>query len=434
MLELFSYLIKTICSTDMFKGKNTIIFDFDGTLADTWDIHAAAWTTTLKKLKKTAETSRITELLDKGFSSFDIGRTLFSNKRLAKKAAQNKRTLFNKSFKKNARIFLQAERLIKELFKKNYNLIILTSHSSGALRNLIKRNGLEKYFCLILEAPFIDKRNLNKKKLIEILRKNGIEHKKSVYVGDSSCDLDFSRRAGIPCILIKNDHINKKALNGADYVATRLKEIATLFPKKDTTLDKGLPLIKKEIKRLSSLQKKVVVGISGATASGKSFIASEIKAPVLALDNYYKDGRILKKEKIDFYEPPSLYLNRACHDIKKWLKGGQARVPVYDIKNYRRAGFRILPKSNVLIIDGLFALLNPLTPLIDLGIFVDCAAAERLNRKIRRALIEKRSRDAKNTKKRFKTVVEPTYKKYIDIQKRQASIIINNNAKIRHLS
>ena len=129
----------------------------------------------------------------------------------------------------------------------------------------------------------------------------------------------------------------------------------------------------------SAVHKPVVVGIAGGTASGKSTLSQRIKQaldgqPVLLLrmDDYFVSRKprmlapITGREYEDFNHPDSFDLAGLVHDLDA----------------HRRA-----QEADVIIVEGLMTLWHePLRERLDLAIYVDALADERIVRRLRRNL------------------------------------------------
>lgn len=181
--------------------------------------------------------------------------------------------------------------------------------------------------------------------------------------------------------------------------------------------------------------KPLVIGIAGGTGSGKTTVARKIakrigdeNVIILEHDSYYKDitqfeGK--KIEEINFDHPDALDTKLLIEHVKA-LKNRQAvDVPIYDFATYRR-----LPKvkhiepKDVIIIEGILVFVEKeLRDLMDIKIFVDTDADERVLRRIRRDILE-RGRTLESVINQYISTVKPSHLEFVEPSKRWADIII----------
>jgi uridine kinase len=106
-----------------------------------------------------------------------------------------------------------------------------------------------------------------------------------------------------------------------------------------------------------------VVLLAGPSGSGKTRLAGASGLPVLALDDFYRDGddpqMPLQQELgiVDWDDPRSWDAARAVHTLVEICRHGYADVPVYDIAHDRSTDMRRFDVggSSVFVAEGLFA-------------------------------------------------------------------------------
>ena len=193
----------------------------------------------------------------------------------------------------------------------------------------------------------------------------------------------------------------------------------------------------------------LIIGIAGGTGSGKTTVVKKIieKIPenqvaVLPQDSYYRDnGFLTKEEKLNFNfdHPNSIEFELLVEHIKQLKKGKTIQQPIYSYISCTRSEETILVKpAEVIIIEGILVLTNPdLRDLMDIKVFVDADADDRLSRVISRDIVE-RGRTAEMVLERYSKTVKPMHLQFIEPTKRYADIIIpqggNNKVAINILS
>lgn len=177
-----------------------------------------------------------------------------------------------------------------------------------------------------------------------------------------------------------------------------------------------------------------IVGIAGGSASGKTTIVNIIKElfqndiEVISHDNYYlanDDKTLEERANLNYDHPSSFETSKLIEDIKKLKNGEVIYRPVYDYTKHTRAKeeVAVYPK-NVVIIEGILILENKeLRDLMDIKVFVDTDADERLMRRIRRDMKE-RGRSVDSVLNQYATTVKLMHEQFVEPSKKYADIII----------
>ncbi|WP_342252809.1 uridine kinase [Spiroplasma endosymbiont of Zeiraphera isertana] len=178
-----------------------------------------------------------------------------------------------------------------------------------------------------------------------------------------------------------------------------------------------------------------LIAIAGGSASGKTTVAETIaeacnKKNVIfvQMDNYYRDLSNLKVEerkKTNFDHPNAIDMKLLIHDLEQLLLGNAIEEPIYDFKiNSRSKNTEIIGPGDVIILDGIFALENPIIrELSTIKIFVDTDSDTRLLRRIKRD-VSFRNRTLDSVLQQYALTVKPMHDAFVEPTKRYADIII----------
>lgn len=181
-------------------------------------------------------------------------------------------------------------------------------------------------------------------------------------------------------------------------------------------------------------RKICVLGVAGGSASGKTTIINKIKdhfgddIAVISHDNYYKahnDMPFEERCKLNYDHPDSFESERMAEDVRRLIKGHSIEMPVYDYCVHNRSDETITvePKS-VIIMEGILVLENrELRDLMDIKIYVDTDADERLMRRIRRDM-ENRGRSIDSIINQYSHTVKPMHEEFVEPSKKYADVII----------
>lgn len=182
--------------------------------------------------------------------------------------------------------------------------------------------------------------------------------------------------------------------------------------------------------------KRIVIGVAGGTGSGKSTFTNRIKeefgelVAVVYQDNYYKsrDGISFEERKKINYDHPDAIENDLLIKHLQMLKEGQAiDCPVYDYSQHTRSirTTRVEPRK-VIIVEGILVLQNKaLRDLLDIKIYVEADADERIMRRAIRDMKE-RGRDLEGIFEQYVDTVKPMHYLYVEPTKAMADIVINS--------
>lgn len=193
----------------------------------------------------------------------------------------------------------------------------------------------------------------------------------------------------------------------------------------------------------------LIVGIAGGTGSGKTTVVKKIieKLPedevvVMPQDSYYKDNGHLpieQRQEINFDHPASIEFPLLINHLQRLKNGEIIHMPIYSYLTCTRADETIkLQPKHVVIVEGIMILTDKkLREMIDIRVYVDADADDRLARVVKRDIIE-RGRSVDKVLERYEKTVKPMHLQFIEPSKRFADIIVpqggNNEVAINILT
>jgi uridine kinase len=179
----------------------------------------------------------------------------------------------------------------------------------------------------------------------------------------------------------------------------------------------------------------LIVGIAGGTGSGKTTVVKKVKdrfpnedVIVIPQDAYYKDNGHIpleERQKVNFDHPDSLEFSLLIDHLEKLRKGQNIEMPIYSYLTCLRSKETITVKpARVVLVEGIMILVDSsLRNLLDIKVFVDADADDRLGRVIQRDIVE-RGRSVLMVLGRYHDTVKPSHLQFIEPSKRYADIII----------
>ncbi|MHB1454265.1 MAG: uridine kinase [Saccharofermentanales bacterium] len=178
----------------------------------------------------------------------------------------------------------------------------------------------------------------------------------------------------------------------------------------------------------------VIIGVSGGSASGKTTVARRIRecfegsVEILSHDFYYlpyAELPLSEREKQNFDHPNAFDTELLIRHIKLLKQGIPIDRPVYSFTEHTRLNetVRVHP-SKVIIVEGFMIFENPeLRGLLDIKIYVDTDADERLIRRIIRDVNE-RGRSLESVIHQYAATVKPMHEQFVEPSKKYADLII----------
>lgn len=180
----------------------------------------------------------------------------------------------------------------------------------------------------------------------------------------------------------------------------------------------------------------IIIGIAGGSGSGKSTFTNRVKkyfgddVTVIYHDNYYRrqDGIPFEKRMtVNYDHPNSLETDLLVEHLKQLKAGKTVECPVYDYNQHNRSDeiITIEPKP-VILVEGILLLADErIRDLLDIKVYVEADADERILRRILRD-VEERGRDLHGIIDQYLATVKPMHYMYVEPTRAKADIVINS--------
>tara|TARA_B110000977_G_scaffold15499_1_gene18990 strand:- start:104 stop:730 length:627 start_codon:yes stop_codon:yes gene_type:complete len=181
--------------------------------------------------------------------------------------------------------------------------------------------------------------------------------------------------------------------------------------------------------------KTYILGISGASGSGKSTFAQNLakKFPkksvlIIAQDSYYKDLSGLtfeEKANQNFDHPDSLDFKLLKEHLIALKKGELIKQPVYDFTTHSRKRETVeIESKTIIILEGTLLLSQKtIYDEFDCKIYVKLEESVCLERRVKRDVLE-RGRSEETVLKQYNTTVKPMFDKFIEPSQNNADMIV----------
>lgn len=179
----------------------------------------------------------------------------------------------------------------------------------------------------------------------------------------------------------------------------------------------------------------IIIGISGASASGKSLLANTIvneigsdRVVVISEDSYYKHLPHLpfeERAKMNFDHPDAFDHELLLQHLNELREGKSIEIPRYDFNLHQRKTETLkIGKHRIIVLEGILLFVDKaLREAMDIRIFMDTALDTCLIRRLKRDLLE-RGRSLESILEQYQSTVRPMYLQFIEPSKRYADLIV----------
>ncbi|WP_342534250.1 HAD-IA family hydrolase [Lysinibacillus sp. FSL K6-0057] len=202
-----------------------IIFDFDGTLADSTAVFASAWNTLAQKYKfKGIELKEIDALKKLSISErsklFD-----FPMYKLPMILPQFYK-LYRQSLN-DVHLFEGMKEVLIEIDKRGYKILIISSNSKENILEFLKMNGIHCVADVLCSNHIFGKDKVMKK----FLKEANVESSDVIYIGDEQRDIVACKKAGVPIIWVEWGYDAKEVVQNEEpeYSVTTPQEILEII-------------------------------------------------------------------------------------------------------------------------------------------------------------------------------------------------------------
>lgn len=180
----------------------------------------------------------------------------------------------------------------------------------------------------------------------------------------------------------------------------------------------------------------LIIGIAGGTGSGKTTVVRKLKElmseedfVVIPQDAYYNDSSHLTEEEKavhNFDHPDSIDFEYLIEHLNSLKEGKPVEQPVYSYVTCSRSKTETVhvKPAHIIIVEGILIFTcEQLRRMMDIKVFVDAEADDRLSRVICRDIVE-RGKTVEWVLRRYEQTVKPMHLQFIEPSKRYADIII----------
>lgn len=240
----------------------------------------------------------------------------------------------------------------------------------------------------------------------------------------------------------------------AFYLQTKFKQILAYDKRCPTPIFKEVnpTFISRFTKRLiNNPSKRLLIGITGESASGKSTICREIKniieqlampVSVLSTDNYFKDiSALIKKygsfdnltdNGYDIDAPESFQLELLKTDLESLAEGNDIKAPRY-VPNGTGVSIPAsldISSDKIIVVEGIATMYKDVKDVFDVKIYIETDNTIRRERFIKRAMAE-RNQNEENAIKQWEYLLHAG-EKYVIPCRENADFVLNGHSDLQY--
>jgi len=205
-----------------------IIFDFDGTLADTNEGIVKTFQETFRHLgMPIPSVERVSSTI--GLTLKDGFKAAYDNlsEEIADRAADYYRSIFNGIAIPCTKVFPEVCETLAELRRRGYELVIATSRSFKSLGVLSEQIGVKQYFSGFYCAESVERHKPFPDLVNLILKEHGLAPDEVIVVGDATYDLLMGKGAGCKVCGVTWGNQTREKLSTAEpeYLIDRMSDL-----------------------------------------------------------------------------------------------------------------------------------------------------------------------------------------------------------------
>ena len=274
--------------------------------------------------------------------------------------------------------------------------------------------------------------------------KTGLSHliAKELNSSDKILKPDFNQKSGRELL--------------AFYLQSKFKQVLSYDNKADEPIfiDVRYDFIQKFSRRLiQHPEKRIMIGITGESASGKSTICREIQnvinkfqmpVTILTTDNYFNDiSELIKKygtfdnlrdSGYDVDSPNNFQLAVLKDDLEKISHGEDIYSPEYLLNGTGVSvpKAKLIPSNKIVVVEGMASMYGENKEIYDIKVYIETDLDIRRDRFLKRAYTE-RNQDLENAKKHWEYILGAG-EKYVKPYRAEADIILNGDSNLTYFS
>ncbi|MDO9086329.1 MAG: HAD family phosphatase [Anaerolineaceae bacterium] len=220
--------------------KRAILFDLDGVLIDSMEIHARTWQKAIQTLLK-IEISEKHFLINEGKNSKDLLQELIQQYQLDvdndtwQEVSDYRDQLFLQEF--TPRLVDGADNLVKLIARVDYRMGVATGSTRNVTEEVLAKTGIKEYFSTLITSEDVQFSKPHPQPYQILLEQLGTKPAHSLVIENAPLGVESGRAAGLICLAVSTTN-PPEILSKASKVFSNLDEIGD-FLLRDNNLTSG---------------------------------------------------------------------------------------------------------------------------------------------------------------------------------------------------
>ncbi len=203
-----------------------VIFDLDGTLVDSVNLHVSTWVEAGRILGISISPEKVKGFV--GMSAEDIARALVGSDELALKLARLKRKLY---LNKVGEVKLYSE--VPEVLRKlkvecRVSVAVASSTNIETLEAVLSTAGVRNYVDVLVGSDIVGRGKPDPEIFMLAIKKLNLTHSEVVIVGDTEYDILPAKKLGSIAVLVCREECKGLKIS-PDYVVRDLRELFNII-------------------------------------------------------------------------------------------------------------------------------------------------------------------------------------------------------------
>jgi HAD superfamily hydrolase (TIGR01549 family) len=187
---------------DILAGRKAVIFDVDGTLVDSNELHVESWQRAFQHFGKSFEREELRKQIGKGSDQY-LPEFLSEEEieRFGKELDRYRSDLFKKEYLPRVKPFPKVRELFERLRRDDKRIVLASSAKEDEVEHHTKLLQIEKLIDGSTTADDAERSKPAPDIFVAALEKlHGISPDAAITVGDTRFDIEAARKAGLDCI------------------------------------------------------------------------------------------------------------------------------------------------------------------------------------------------------------------------------------------
>jgi HAD superfamily hydrolase (TIGR01509 family) len=201
------------------SGKEAILFDMDGTLVQSNELHASAWAEVLERFGHEISAEQVWPLIGKGGDKLLPELTgIEEDSEEGQKVSDARTKVFIEHYAPRVKAIPKTRELLQYLMSQGIKIVIATSASKEELNAILKASGLEDCFPDMTSSDDAAASKPDPDIIQAALKKVGVPAERALMIGDTPYDVEAATRAGIDILAFRSGGWSDEDFVGATAV------------------------------------------------------------------------------------------------------------------------------------------------------------------------------------------------------------------------